>query len=344
MANYKGMITYAKDLIFEHQYEEARKVLEILEKVPECHDEAVLGLAKIDVKEGNYQRARNRLIYGEIKDKAMLLFFLGELETHEYNYNSAREIYQKALSASSEKGNTHLAIGRLDMLTGELIRARKTFQNLADSWEYHRAAAFHLTYLDIMEGKYGQAEHRLLQINKNAMSERNLFHYRRLLNYIRIMNGTTNKWIESISKDDNYALYRLIHPEDRKTLLEHIERHKQDDGKTAYFMRHIHLENLLEEVKELSKSRVPSFYKGKNQYRMRLPYEIGVKDGVPTRNLTLVTYPGTEIEITMYPGIFSTEFDREGMSSSVELIEKREKALQKVKEEQERRQRKKKTN
>lgn len=123
---------------------------------------------------------------------------------------------------------------------------------------------------------------------------------------------------------NEYALYRLFDRSD-KTLLRHIDRHKNQSEKSGNgcFFEHTDTRKLLHDARDIIQNMNANHFEVSDMYRFRLDTPIGFKGNETTSDLCVVTLIGTKDIITMYPVSLSDEFDKEGLSKSKELALKR---------------------
>lgn len=332
----EAAFSIGKNYLYSSDYVNAKKYLEFAENGLEDKSKVTYQLFRLDLKTGNYKQARERLKSGNITDKSLLLSTLGQLETIEFNFDRARDILNEDLKSTKFSGRTMLSLARLDIQTGDFERAQHILERLEYSWEYGIKSSFELVYLDILKQDYESARKRLSEILKSNQKTGSGYLNRRLKNYISVLIGDFKPHY-LIRPDKNYPIYRAMYPEDEQALIEHIENHKEGNEVEANFFDETDIATLLKQVKELLLTIIPNYYKGTNVYPIRFDEPIGTFNGTVTRDMTVVGFNQHDVILSMYPCVYSNEFDSEGYSKNLQFKQERETSLSKVKNEKKRR-------
>lgn len=142
------------------------------------------------------------------------------------------------------------------------------------------------------------------------------------------MNLVSEEEKQQYNAEDHYSFYRLFN-DDEKTLLEHINRHKEiaSNRVGGYFFKDIHLKSLLEEAKEKIPLLNSNYSRNSNTYLLSMGRSIGYLDDVEVSNIRLVSMLNTDCILTMYPISLSDKYDQEGFSTNSDIMKKRKKYI-----------------
>lgn len=286
---------------------------------------AILRLMRLERKTGNYSLAREYANSLEDFSDLTTSYYIGRLEQEEFNLLSAIENYSKALASD------YLQLGALMFLAdvytqlGEFDTSRKMFETLIYNPIYKNNAIFGLVNLDIIEQDY---KHGLKTLKNIGINKQNNAAYEALYITLMYLEGKINE-IKDKKFEGNYTLNRLL-SDDKKLLINHIDKHIGDNLiYNTNFYPNVITENLFQEIESRIKSLVPKIYRGSLIYQFNLEYDVGFSLDKAIKGICIVKSSDGKKILTMYPVDLSSEFDREGLTTSEALKRKRELGVRK---------------
>ena len=316
---FKGM-----DCWRHNDYINARRWFEISYNEPEFREESLYKLIQIDLREGKYAKVRKLLKENIENQTVRLKQAYGLLENIENNYESSKRYYSECMAEPKMQNRVLLSIAKLYIQTGNHQVARKMFETLQLNKYYNTQSTTGLICLNILEGNYKDAEKLLKEIDERRLTPKLYQHYQILNMYVKYFQGNLKTSDNHFDPVKEYMIYRLFDNSD-ETLLNHIQRHtnQRDRKSNGCFFEHTDLKKLLSDAREKIENMNSNHFEFSDMYRFRLDNPIGFKGSEITSDLCVATIIGTKDILTMYPVLLSDEFDKEGFSTSKELMIKR---------------------
>lgn len=306
-----------------NDYINARKYFEISYNDSEFRDGSLSKLLQIDLREGKYAKVRKLLEENVDSQTVQIKQVYGLLENIENNFEASKRYYSECMIDPEMQNRALLSIAKLYIQTGDNEVARKMFETLQLNQYFKTQSTIGLICLNILEQNYKDAESLLRGINGRGLTPKLCQHYRILDLYVQYFQGKLNA-TNHFDPVKDYMLYRLFdHSEE--TLLNHIQKHmnQRDRQSNGCFFKNIDLQKLLFYAREKIENMNSNHFEVSDMYRFRLDTPIGFKGDEITSDLCVVTMIGTKDILTMYPVLLSDEFDKEGLSTSKELMLKR---------------------
>lgn len=284
-------------------------------------DESLAKLLEIEIKEGNYAKAREYLENYDINN-ANFKIFCGTFECSEYNFKQSEKYYLEAMNIPGYEYMSLFYLTRLHSEIGEYKVAEKMLQTMQMNYTQSFNATYELVCLYLAQRKYYEAKECFKMIDKSKVSERKMKNYIELDYYVRYFLGELK--MQDVNYHNLYNIDRLFHHTD-ENLLKHIDRHK-DQSRKEYlgcFLDDLDSRELLAKARGIMENINSTRFKFFDIYRFRLDEPIGYKCGEFTNALAVVSITGINDIITMYPITLSKDFNSEGMLTSDELRLKR---------------------
>ncbi len=287
-------------------------------------DESLTELFQIEIRNGNYKRAREMLDTACDVDAMLLKKLYAKIEHVENNFERSKAYYNEIVDYAKYHNRSRLELGKLYKQTGDYDIARKMFETLCASHSYYFFAFVELIYLHFLEYDFLGAQKVLNEVDVSKLSLKDLQIYRKLSLCIRYFSGQLKSSDNVYSLEDDYMEYRLFdHSDD--VLIGYLEKHRNQERKESKgcFFEYLDVKRLLTDVKGLIQDKNPNHVGYMDIYNLKLDSPIGYTEGSITTDLSVATIIGTKDIITMHPVSLSLDFDKEGMSTSKELMIKR---------------------
>ncbi len=326
-----GNIINGKDAYFKgiefwnnNDYINARYWFEIAHKYNGKYcDLSLSKLIQIDLKRGNYAKARNLLRENQSSAIEFKQVY-GLLENIENNFEKSKTYYSQCMVVPEMQNKSLLAIAKLYIQTGDDEVARKMLETLQLNERFYIQSTISLVCLNILEKNYKDAYKYLKSIDSQQLTPKLLQHYRMLEMYLLCNLGKLKKSDNHFDPVRDYMIYRLFDDSD-DLLLDHVSNHMNQNERltNGCFFKYVDLKKLLIDAREKIENMNSNHFEVSDMYRFRLDTPIGFKGDEITRDLCVVTMIGTKDILTMYPVLLSDEFDKEGMSGSKQLLFKR---------------------
>lgn len=302
----------------------ARYFLEQSYNSLEFRKASLLKLLNIDLKEGKYSKVRKYLKENEDCNDIRFKQIYGILENIENNFEASKQYYNECMLDPEMQNKSLLAIAKLYIQTGDYDIARKMLETLLLDKKFYIQAAFGIINIDILEEKYEDGYTLLKTIDEKNLYPKIFQHYRILNMYLLYFMGDLSKISNNFDPVKDYMIYRLF-DNSEELLLNHIKKHmnQRDRSSNGCFFKYTDLKKILYDAQDKISSMNANHFEFSDMYRFRLDTPIGFKGDEITSDLCVVTEFGTKEILTMYPVLLSDEFDREGMSTSKQLMIKR---------------------
>lgn len=321
--NFRNAYLSGMDCWRNNDYINARSWFEISYNNPEFRNESLFKLIQIDLREGKYAKVRN-LLRNNQSDAIEFKQVYGLLENIENNFEKSKTYYSECMIDPDMQNKSLLAIAKLYIQTGDNEVARKMLETLQLNRKFYIQSTIGLVCLNILEENYKDAYKYLKSINSERLTPKLLQHYQILEMYLLRNLGKLRQSNNHFDPVKDYMIYRLF-DDSEDLLLRHISKHMNQREKVTNgcFFKYIDLRKLLIDAREKIECMNSNHFEVSDMYRFRLDIPIGFKGDEETRDLCVVTMIGTKDILTMYPVLLSDEFDKEGFSTSEELMLKR---------------------
>lgn len=302
-----------KEYFNKRNFVSARKYFDISIKDNRYYEESLFFIVKIDIKEGKFSSAREKLDKYKNTNNLSAINLLGLLENIENNFERSKNYYNMALNSSKDQ-NILFSLSKLYIQTGEYKLAYKILETLQYYPNSYVQATFDLAILNIMLYNFYEAKSLMKTIDINTLTPKLLHHYKSICTYIKYYLGELQK--KKNVKDD-YILKRFVCSNDKDVII-HMKRHLNQAYKysNGCFLENTNLEELLDICKEKIKEMNPNHFELSDAYRFSLDRTIGYKGDIITNDICVSTLLNTKDIITIFPITLSDEFDSEGMSTS----------------------------
>ncbi len=307
----------------------ARTLFEKLLGIPRYRKYALLYLFQIEIKDGNIKRARE--IVNKLKSMGIPNGLnIATLEQIEYNFDKSKKFLNECLFKPSISKVASLYLAKIYIQLGDYDTGRELLKRLQENYDFYVQATFSLISLSILQEDFEESERLLRNLDTSRMTPKVLSHYRKTENIIKYLKGQIDKIPNSKREESNYIL-NLFQDESDETLLAHIKRHeiKRRNAPPILFQENLDYEKLLSDISEQISSMNGNHFEVSDMYRFKLDYPVGITPTGTTKDICVATVIGTKKIITAYPILLSSEFDREGLSTSKTLQMKRQNNVKK---------------
>lgn len=302
----------------------ARYWFEMAYKNPKFKDSSLSKLMQINLREGKYAKVRKMLEDNHENNSIKLKQVYGLLENIENNFEASKQYYSQCMVDPDMQNKSLLAIAKLYIQTGDNEVARKMLETLQLNKKFNVQSIISLICLNILEQNYTDAYKLLKTIDQYQLTPKLNQHYKILNIYLLYFLGKLNMSQNNFDPVREYMAYRLFDSSD-ETLIRHIQRHnnQREKATNGCFFKHMNFKKLLYDVRNQMEIMNPNHFELSDMYRFRLDTPIGFKGEEITSDICVSTMIGTKDIITMYPVLLSDQFDKEGMSTSKQLMLKR---------------------
>lgn len=273
---------------------------------------AILNLIMLDLKEGNYSKARSminenqKFFSNEFRFHKLRSF----LEYDEYNFKKATSLASQNFDETNYNEITRL-LAEIFMQGDDLSKSYNLYYSLLAQDDYLNDALLGLVTLKIIEKDYPSALEILNEIDYNKLHYSQKKDYMDLKIYLSYFLGILKKEDTFIQKR-HYKFSRLFNNNPIE-LLDHLEKHlhPRPDYDDGFFNENIVLPELITEIEDILPSIRPIHFLSGDKYRIKLNHKIGYIAGTEVEDICVVTFINTDIILTMYPIKLSPKFDSE---------------------------------
>lgn len=301
---------YLKERDFAKAKEEYFKLLDN----PEYRDRALITIARIMIREDDFDKARKLLeMINPNTSNSDYFEAYAFLEYNDYNIDKSNIYFDKCidLNARVEEIIFNKAIN--EMTKGNKNIAIAMLESLGVIESFNIRVQFELIILYIYYEEYDKAKKLIDRINLKTLTREDFIKYRILNTYILYHMNELKKCNTSSSSIISPYHFNILTNDNDDVLLYHITKHFGNEyNQNGYFYNTLDKIKLLEEVKERLKNINPCFHECSTIFHMNLDENIGVKNGIPTKSICVVKAINTDKIITMYPIKLSNSFDNEG--------------------------------
>lgn len=307
-----------------NDYVNARYWFEISYQDDSFKVESLSKLIQIEIREGNYAKAREILNNNKNINSPLLKQVYGLLENIENNFEQSKKYYSACMIDPKMQHKSLQTLAKLYIQTGDYVVAEKMYETLLVNDNFPTRSQIGLICLHILQHNFIYAQKLLYKIDTAKLTPKLMQHYRILDAYIKYFLGQLKISDNIYDPVRDYMIYRLFdHSED--TLLNHIEKHRNQSERATNgcFFKYTDTRKLLMDARRIIENMNGNHFEVSDMYRFRLDTPIGYKGDLVTSDLCVVTMIGTKDIITMYPVSLSDEFDKEGLATSKELKLKR---------------------
>lgn len=301
---------FLKERDFTKAKEEYYKLLDN----PEYRDKALITIAKIMVRENDFDKARKLLemVKPDI-DNSNYYETYAFLEYNDYNFDKSNMYFDKCidLNARVEEIIFNKAIN--EMTKGNKNLAIAMLESLGLNESFNIRVQFELIILYLYYEEYDKAKKLIDKINLKTLTREDFIKYRILNTYILYHTNELKQCNISRPNIVSPYHYNILTSDNDDILLDHISKHfGYEYDPESYFYNTIDKIKLLKEVREKLQNINPCFHESSTTYHLNMGEDIGIKNGSPTRSICVVKAINTDRIITMYPIILSKSFDKEG--------------------------------
>lgn len=304
---------YAKGKKYNKRPQIARKFFEESYGFSSTRYKSLLQLISLDLKEGNFAHAR-MLINShqeEYGNENRFNVFKSYVEHDEYNFGRERNIILQNLCENNYEF-TNEKLADISVQFGRTDEAFRAYCELLENPKWFTKGIFKMTQLEILGGDYKAAYNFLSLLDFNELNFHQQCIYKDFLKYINFLKGKLKrKHINHLA--NNYKYSRLLE-KGEDSLIKHVEKHKtrRPDHNDGCLLRDINIPDLVAEAKEIIGVINPVYNLSSDKYYINMGRTIGTLLEAEMNGLCVVTFPGSNIIITMYPVILSEDFNKEG--------------------------------
>lgn len=327
IGDYRRIFEIGKKAFYKKDYMRARCCFETTSRSNYQRELSLFYLLKMAVMDGNFSCAREILNENRETDDKILIRSYGLLENAENNFEQSLKYYQESLKGANNysQDTALLSIAKLYLQIGEHAKSKSILERLRANPEFLVQASFGLIFINLLENNFEECE-RILDSIDNAdglppILREHIANTRLIIKYLS--NQIIN--VSDYSFKKNHYLPSLLTGDNDVALLTHLTKHYERyvHGYWTGFFKDIDLESLVVEGKDRIKDLNPNHFELSDMYRFRMDRPIGYKYGKITQDICVSTIIGTKKIMTMYPILLSSEFDKEGASTSKALKMKR---------------------
>lgn len=307
MFNYKRMYETGVSLVKSGNLVDAISYFNTSKEDKEYRLDSLNQLFSIFSKAINYSKCRE--LIEEMRELTDTTLMEAHLDNFELNCQSSLEKYMELFNKSQDQKKILFYIADLYVFFGFNDVARSMYETLLLNG-YDIKAKEKIITLDLLENDYIHAI-KLLESIQFQIDEKSFNQKITIINYFLD---------EKLDKIGGY-LNKLLTDYSDETLTKHIDRHKFKRNKsTTCFHEDTNTLELLTKVREKLKHINCRYYMGNitSRYLFSLENSQEYSGG-----MSVETIIGTDEIITMYPIQLSSEFNREGLLESEELLLRR---------------------
>lgn len=301
---------FLKDRDFTKAKEEYFKLLDN----PEYREKSLITIARIMIRENDFDKARKILkMINPNTYNSDYYETCAFLEYNDYNFDKSNIYFDKCIDLNARveeiifnkainemtKGNRNIAIAMLESL------------GLDESFDIR--VQFELIILYLYYEEYDKAKRLIDKINPRILEREQFLKYRILNTYILYHINQLKEYKNMDLSIVSPYHYSVLTSDNDDVLLEHISKHfGYEYDQESYFYNTIDKIKFLEDVKEKIQCINPCFHESSTTYHLNMDDNVGIKNGTPTKSICVVKAINTEKIITVYPIILSDSFDNEG--------------------------------
>lgn len=300
--NYRARFLLGKvHLMYREEVKAEKEFLKILKYNPN-NSYALVELGKMYIREGNFQKSKKILKSVKNKTKEENIFLTYELAYIyflEHNFSEAKRLLNQILTQGN-KNNALFLLAKILFLEEDLVSVKRILSSLINNSDHFKRVQWLLIYIDILEGKYGDA---FLKLGKVSNKDRDY-------DFVYIYLKSKLNMIEtSLSNSSlSYSGSQIVSYNKNKAI-EHIVKHKEENNKKekhSVLSPDVDVKEIINNIENKSLKLI-----GRNifdTYIMRFPNAGRNYLGEKTNYLKIITVIGTKNVITMFP-YANTDFE-----------------------------------
>ena len=319
---YKNALLYGEHFFKRKLYNQAKSWLNVAKDYNEYRNRAIYYLTLIDIKQGNYARARLALNSTNLAANYKNILLI-KLNTLEYNFETVRNNCEENLNYSEDQLSALLNMASSYKQTGEYNISELMIKTVINSSSKYEFVKLDLVRLYMMKHDFYTAEKILNSIDTKKLFNSQIEAYQTLAVHIKYYLGLLNNKNNIYNIDSEYGKYRLFDQSD-EVLMQHIAKHfKQDENYDSYFLKYLDIKKVLEQIKDTITSTNSIRELNCDRYNIRLDSPIGFNGIEATNDISVVTVPEGNIILTMYPIRLSDEKKKKKLATDKTLMRKR---------------------
>ena len=228
--------------------------------------------------------------------KTYAILELGKLEVLEGNYNKARLYFEQLLN-TKDKNFAMVELGKLEVLEGNYNKARLYFEQLLNEQNKNYAKT-ELIFLDIKEEKYLSAYNRFKELLPNHFYK-NQYDFLKL--YLQYKLNIIDK---NQLKVNNYCINQLLDYNENYAIEHIRKHLDENNNKITHtiFNENVDIKELFYYAKNQIKNIQPVEITTVHKYILECQKEISNDNN--TKYLKIITIPNSDHILTMYPIIY----------------------------------------
>jgi len=287
------------------KYGAARDCLSLALYDEKLREKAIIMLVNIDIREGKYRDARERLkLCSSNKDTLILLSYLEKLE---YNFNASMNMLNK-IEENKAKESYYKAILYLDM--GDLDTAKALFEKTLSN-SYYFSSMVYLVIIDILKNDIDEAKRKFDYIDKSKITKEYDEFYNKLSILISYFLGQD---ITPYNAPKFIYFRDMLLGDSDSVLFEHVKDHTHRKYNEVIFRGNIDICDIINEARYRIKGLNPIYSNIMSIYKFNFDEPVGYFDDKEVTGVSVIVPTGTDKIVTMYPTDFSSKFDSEGFS------------------------------
>lgn len=311
---------YVKGLKYykSKNYKTARMFFNSISENSSFYDKAKVMSVKVDIKEGRYLDAYNRVINGigtERPEYYMLMALINEIQ---YNYDKSLDLLLKADKYSSFYSEARLKEAQVNLEYGYFSVFNKIIDSLKNSSVHNKSVSMKSMYY-VINRDYYSALNELKNLDKKSIREKQQILLEKSKFLIRYLLDNVNR-NERVNTELEY-FKEILFDDSHRTLVNHLKEIYDKDivYSSLNFILGINYKHLVEDAMNKIKDMNPNYHNFEMIYRMILPTPVGIVENREVYGLGVKTLLGTDKIIGMFPFENTPLFDENSESKSESL-------------------------
>lgn len=317
---FDGKSLYIKGLKYYKikDYKTARMFFNSISENTSYYDKAKIMSVRVDIKEGRYLDAYNKVIDSISTNKPEYYMFMALINEIQYNYDKSLDLLLEADKYSSVYYEARLKETQVYLEYGYFSVFNKIIDSLKNSSVHNKSVSMKSMYY-VINKDYYSALNELKNLDKKSIREEQQILLEKSKFLLRYLLDNVNR-NERVNTELEY-FREILFDDSYRTLVNHLKEIYEKDKvySSLNFILGINYKHLVEDAMNKIKDMNPNYHNFETIYRMILPNPVGIVENREVYGLGVKTIIGTDKIIGMFPFENIPDFDVNGESKSKSL-------------------------
>lgn len=316
----REMFKKGMELYKQNHFDQAREIFNELLSYEEYFYKAMRMIVKSNIRQYRYREARELIKNCLYLDHYNTLSMLASIDDFEYNYKASISGNLTAISKMRDPWRTYRTLSDVYINTGEFDKALDVLTSIRNK-DFVVVDMLRFVLIDIILGKYEDALQSLSRINLNSINnpQRKVIFMRAYYTIIYFLEKEPK--LELGSESTSVVRFKevLFGDESLECLKIKIKMDQIVRKDHLYLSPDLDISRFIEDVRKNIVGMNPRFSNMTQVYSVKLNYPIGKINEDDVYGVSVRTPIGSDKIISMVVTDFSSDFDKEGLSTDADL-------------------------